>query len=552
MQIALLQFNPIVGDFEGNVRRIHGLLVEATARGAELAVCSELSVLGYPPRDLLERPGFVAAAQEWTAWLVKQTSDVPLVFGSIGLHHGRLTNDAVVAQHGVELCRAEKQLLPNYDVFDEQRHFRSGERLARVTLAGQRCALSICEDAWATAPGLGEFYARDPLAEVDGTNTDLLLNLSASPFTLSKLEQRPRLFAELARRTGVPLVMVNQVGGNDELIFDGRSSVFDGQGRLLAQAKMFEPHLLLVDTLVDAQQAQRNLPPPCEEAEAAYNALVLGVRDYLTKCGFERAVLGLSGGIDSALVATIAADALGPSNVLGVAMPTRYSSDHSQGDALTLARALGIGFERIDIDPIFAAYLEHLREPVDRLTAPRAGDVTWENVQARIRGATIMAISNRTGALPLTTGNKSELAVGYCTLYGDMVGGLAVISDVPKTMVYRLARWANQVRPRIPENTLTKPPSAELRPDQKDEDSLPPYDVLDQVLEGYVEDQLSPAQLVAQGFAQPLVERVVKLVRGAEYKRKQAAPGLIITRKAFGSGRRIPVAQGYRELTWNK
>lgn len=548
MQIALLQQNFVVGDFEGNARRIHAGLLEATARGAELAVCSELALVGYPPRDLLERPGFVEAARQWTDWLVKQTAAVPLVFGSIGVHTGRLSNDAVVAQGGRELGRAQKQLLPNYDVFDEQRHFKSGAQSTWVTLAGQRCALSVCEDAWAHAPGLDRVYTRDPLADVSSDNTDLLINLSASPFTTSKLTQRPQIFSDLARRSGVPVVMVNQVGGNDELIFDGRSSVFDARGMLLAQAKMFAPDLLLVDTSAPAQAVPE---APCEE-EAAYSALVLGVKDYLGKCGFERAVLGLSGGIDSALVATIAADALGPSNVLGVAMPTRYSSDHSQSDARELAAALGIQFERIDIEPLFAAYLGQLQAPIDRLAAPRAGDVTWENVQARIRGATIMAISNRTGAIPLTTGNKSEIAVGYCTLYGDMVGGLAVISDVPKTTVYKLAYWANRVRPRIPQSTLTKPPSAELRPDQKDEDSLPPYDLLDQVLELYVEDQKSPAELVAAGFDQALVERVVKLVRTSEYKRKQAAPGLIITRKAFGSGRRVPVAQGYREIPWNK
>jgi NAD+ synthetase len=479
---------------------------------------------------------------------VRQTGDLPLIFGSIGVHGSRLSNDAIVAVDGKELLRAEKQLLPNYDVFDEQRHFRAGSALGRITLLGKRCAISICEDAWANAPGLDQVYGKDPLAEVSASNTDLLINLSASPFTLSKLEQRPKLFAQLARTRGVPLVMVNQVGGNDELIFDGRSSVFDAQGALMGEAKPFEPEVLVVDL----ESTARPAPVQVNEAGAAYDALVLGVRDYLAKCGFERAVLGLSGGIDSALVATIAADALGPQNVLGVALPTRYSSQHSQTDARELARSLGIGFELIDIDPIFASYLQTLQPRVDALAAANAGDVTWENVQARIRGATIMAISNRTGAMPLTTGNKSEIAVGYCTLYGDMVGGLSVISDVPKTTVYRLARWANQVRPRIPESTLTKPPSAELRPDQKDEDSLPPYDVLDKVLEAYIEDQKGPTELVQMGFEPALVERVVKLVRTAEYKRKQAAPGLIITRKAFGSGRRLPVAQGYREIPWNK
>lgn len=544
MQIALLQLNPLIGDFEGNARKIADALCKAEAAGASIAVASELSLVGYPPRDLLDRPEFVRQALRWSEWLCERSRDVALIFGSLGqTPQGGLSNDAIVARRGAEVARARKVLLPNYDVFDERRYFEAGTALVSGKLAGLRCTLSICEDAWARAPQLDARYAKDPFSDVGPENTDLIINLSASPFTLPKLTQRPLLFSDLARRCGVPVAMVNQVGGNDELIFDGRSAVFSATGELLAQAKMFDEDLLLAEL----DRPARIEAADVDEPAAAYHALVLGVRDYTRKCGFQKAVLGLSGGIDSALVATLAADALGPENVIGVAMPTRYSSEHSLNDARALADALGIQFRQVNIDPIFASYLEHLEQPVNALGAARPGDVTWENVQARIRGATIMAISNRTGALPLTTGNKSELGVGYCTLYGDMVGGLAVISDVPKTMVYRISRWVNSVKARIPENSLTKPPSAELRPDQKDEDSLPPYDVLDPILEGYVEDQLSPAELVARGFDEQAVTRVVGLVRGSEYKRRQAAPGLILTRKAFGSGRRVPVAQGYRE-----
>jgi NAD+ synthase (glutamine-hydrolysing) len=547
MRVALLQFNPVVGAFEANARSIEAQLRAAERAAAALGVCSELAILGYPPKDLLEQPRFVNEAQRWTEWLVRQTRSVPLIFGTVGLHQGRLTNDAVVAVHGTEQLRCHKQLLPNYDVFDEQRHFHAGTTLGRIELAGLRCAISICEDAWAYAPGLAPRYDHDPLAGIAASNTDLLINLSASPFTLSKLQQRRQLFSGVAERLGVPLLMVNQVGGNDELVFDGRSSLFDRTGELLAQAKMFEPELLVAEL---GQRAP--ITPDPDEAEAAYRALVVGIKDYAAKCGFTRAVLGLSGGIDSALVATLAADALGPAQVLGVAMPTRYSSAHSLSDARALANNLGIQFETIDIDPMFASYLHELSPVVDRITAPRPGDVTWENVQARIRGATLMALSNRTGALALTTGNKSEVAVGYCTLYGDMVGGLAAISDVPKTMVYKLAHWANRAGERIPANSITKPPSAELRPDQKDEDSLPPYDLLDPILEAYVEGQCCADDLVQQGFDAAIVERVLRLVRGAEYKRRQAAPGLIVTRKAFGSGRRVPVAHGYWDLPGNK
>lgn len=546
MHIALLQLNPTVGDFEGNEAKILAGLRRAEAQGADLVICSELAVMGYPPRDLLDRSHFVDAALECTQRIVAQTGAVPLVFGSIGAARGSLTNDAVVAVSGRELCRSSKVLLPNYDVFDERRHFSAGPELGRFEHGGRRIVLSVCEDAWACDPSAGQRYEQDPFTHVDASNTELIVNLSASPFTLSKLRQRDELFGSVARRCGVPLCMVNQVGGNDELLFDGRSAVFDSRGRVVARAAAFDPDLV-VASLHGAPIDESSL---CQE-EAAYRALVMGVRDYTRKCGFESVVLGLSGGVDSALVATIAVDALGRENVLGVAMPTRYSSEHSRQDAEQLARNLGIRFDLIDVDPMFQSYIERLGPHLDALAVAGARDVTWENVQARIRGATIMAISNRTGALPLTTGNKSEIAVGYCTLYGDMVGGLSVISDVPKTMVYRIARWVNRDGQRIPQRTIDKPPSAELRADQKDEDSLPPYDQLDPILEGYVERHQSVEELIARGFDPGVVAAVVHLIRGAEYKRRQAAPGLILTRKAFGSGRRVPIAQRYVDVPGN-
>ncbi len=546
MNVTLLQHNPTVGDFSGNVDRIVSGLRQAEQQGADLVLCPELAVVGYPPRDLLDQPHFVAHVQRWTERLIEQTGEVPLVFGTVGYEQQRLTNDAVVAVGGKVLMRSSKVLLPNYDVFDEQRHFSPGTSVGRFVCAGLRCVVSICEDAWGGMPELAGRYGQDPLLECTKEQTDLIINLSASPFTLHKLEQREALFSGLARARGVAVAMVNQVGGNDELLFDGRSALFDGNGEVIARARAFDEDVLTA-SLTDGGRIE-SMP---EVEEAAYRALVMGVRDYARKCGFARAVLGLSGGIDSALVATIAVDALGAENVVGVAMPTRYSSAHSVDDARQLAYNLGLRFELVDIDGMFAAYIQHLSAPLDRLSTARDGDVTWENVQARIRGATVMALSNRSGALPLTTGNKSEIAVGYCTLYGDMVGGLAVISDVPKTMVYRLARWVNREKGRIPQNTIDKPPSAELRPDQKDEDSLPPYEVLDPILEGYVEKHQSAEELVAQGFDANVVEQVVRLVRGAEYKRKQAAPGLIITHKAFGSGRRMPVAQRYVDMPGN-
>jgi NAD+ synthetase len=412
-----------------------------------------------------------------------------------------------------------------------------------LELPESRLWLSVCEDAWAQGGLRPRHSEHNPLQGLAPESADLLINISASPFTLSKRNVRPAMFAEIARKHAVPVAFVNQVGGCDELIFDGQSALWSAHGDLLARGATFAEDLVLCDVRTGGAIAEE---PQSDEA-AAYQALCLGLRDYARKCSFRKVVVGLSGGIDSALVATIAADALGCENVLGVAMPSRYSSAGSLADARALAVNLGIEFHVVDIDPMFSAFLAGFT-PLFESVPAAPGDVTFENVQARIRGVTLMAISNRSGALVLTTGNKSELAVGYCTLYGDMAGGLAVISDVPKTLVYRLARFANRERERIPQSTLTKPPSAELRPGQTDQDSLPDYDQLDRVLELYVEEQLAVDTIVARGLPRELVTQVVRLIDRAEYKRRQAAPGLILTRKAFGPGRRIPLANHYSEI----
>lgn len=550
MRIALLQQNPTVGAISQNVQRLLQAAQMAAEQGAQLAVAAELCVCGYPPKDLLDRSGFVAQIRAATDHLVRNIPPgLALVFGSLGQDARGLTNDAVVARNGEVLARAAKQLLPTYDVFDEARHFEPGTASQVVQLPEARIWLSVCEDAWADGGQRPRHSVSNPLSGLSDQTADLLVNISASPFTLAKRTVRPRMFAQIAQQHRVPVLFVNQVGGYDELIFDGQSAAWSAQGTCIAQAKSFAEDTLLLDLPTGGRV---EAAPHSDEA-AAYQALLVGVRDYLRKCGFSKAVIGLSGGIDSALVATLAADAIGPENVLGIAMPSRYSSAGSLDDARQLASNLGIGFQIIDIEPMFSAYLEQLNPILDSLHRGGPRDVTWENIQARIRGNTLMAISNRTGALVLTTGNKSELAVGYCTLYGDMAGGLAVISDVPKTLVYRLARFINQQSAnrsgeRIPHSSIEKPPSAELRPDQKDQDSLPPYEVLDRVLELYVEEQLGIEGIIAQGIDADTVRTVVGLIEKAEYKRRQAAPGLILTRKAFGPGRRIPLANHFSEI----
>jgi len=549
MKVAIAQFNPTVGAVRDNGRRILEWLGRARDQRADVVLFPELCVTGYPARDLLDRPGFVKRVEAVTRELIAATPEgVTLIFGSLGEPAGPglpLTNDAVVARGGREVARVSKQLLPSYDVFDDARHFRAGPPSACFSIAGRTACVTVCEDAWADSQELAGRYSVHPVAQLAAQGAELVFNLSASPFTLSKWGRREEIFREVALRHRVTVVMCNQVGANDELIFDGTSVACSKTGQLLARANSFEEQLLLVD--LDAPDAGAQREPPVPVA-AAYSALVLGVRDYARKCGFRSAVLGLSGGIDSALTAVIAADALGSENVITLAMPTRYSSQGSIADAEALARTLGVRHQLVDIDPIFQAYLERLGPVLEGCGAPGPGDVTFENIQARVRGATLMAVSNRTGALVLTTGNKSEIAVGYCTLYGDMVGGLAVISDVPKTMVYKLAEYCNRGGERIPRASIEKPPSAELRPDQTDQDSLPPYELLDPILELYVEDHATPEQIVARGYDREMVRRIVGLVTRAEYKRRQAAPGLILTRKAFGVGRRVPIASQAEDL----
>jgi len=559
MRVALIQQNPTVGALASNVDALLDAAARARAQGADLAIASELVVPGYPPRDLLDRPAFLRAIEEANERIVASVPEgLVLVFGTVVRNEettGKaLFNAAIVARRGQVLTVAKKRLLPSYDVFDEERFFEPGRTSASFEMGGERVALIICEDAWNDDPSklveagappsesLRVRYADNPVADVLKTKARLLVNLSASPFTLSKMRARPELFADIARRHGVALAFVNQVGGNDELLFDGRSTLFAPDGSILARARAFGDDLILAD-LDEGGPVRPDLE---SEEQAAYEALVMGLRDYVRKCGFERVVLGLSGGIDSALVATIAADALGPENVLGVAMPTRYSSEGSRKDARDLAENLGIAFREHSIESIFESYLQSLMPLLEELGEAREGDVTAENLQARIRGAVLMAISNRTGAMLVNTSNKSEAAVGYATLYGDMCGGLAVLSDVPKTMVYRLSHWVNRNGERIPHSSIVKAPSAELRPNQTDQDSLPPYELLDQILELYVEDGLSRDEIVAKTNAPEVVDRVIKLIHVSEYKRRQAAPGLFLTKKAFGIGRRMPIAQAFR------
>jgi NAD+ synthase (glutamine-hydrolysing) len=549
MRVALCQIDPTVGDLEGNAQKIIAFAREAQAQGAELAVFPELALVGYPPRDLVERPQFLRdIAARLSALALELPPELTCLVGFVesAPAEGRpsLFNAVALISAGAVQAVAHKRLLPTYDVFDEQRYFAPGVSSLSFELAGKRVGLTICEDIWADRGALRvSRYAHNPVAELCARGVDVLVNVAASPFTLHKREGRAALLAEVARGRALPVVFVNQVGGNDDLLFDGQSSVFDESGQLVARAASFAEALCVVTLGEPGPIASA----PESDAAAVLEALALGTRDYVHKTGFSRVFLGLSGGIDSALVAAIAARALGPENVLGVALPTRYSSEHSRKDAQDLAQNLGIGFREISIDRMFQGYLDELPQHLDALGPVRAGDVTFENVQARIRGNVLMAISNRLGGLLLTTGNKSEVAVGYCTLYGDMAGALAVIADLPKMAVYAAAREVNRQAGRavIPESTLTKPPSAELRPGQMDQDSLPPYDVLDAILESYVEDHLSLPEIIALGHDAEVVQKIVRLVQINEYKRRQMAPGLIITSKAFGSGRRYPIAQRY-------
>ena len=541
MKIALGQINPTVGDFSGNAAKIVDFARQAKAAGAGMVLFPELSVCGYPPRDLVERPSFVARNRETAEHIAAETRGIAVVCGLVTPAQAEtgksVMNSAALLQDGKVAFVQSKMLLPTYDVFDEMRNFAPAQSQQLFPFCGKQMALTICEDAWNDKQFWNKrLYTFDPVEALIQAGGNLLLNISASPFWLGKRELRREMLATIARRHRLPVAMVNQVGGNDSLVFDGSSVVLDATGKVIAQGKSFEEDLVFFDS----ERLTGDIHEQVEGEEgSAYAALVLGTRDYVRKCGFRQVIVGLSGGIDSALTAVIAADAVGPENVLGVGMPGPYSSTGSIDDARSLAANLGIPFELLCITGIVESYRKTLAE----VFAGRKEDVTEENIQSRARGTLLMALSNKFGALVLSTGNKSELGVGYCTLYGDMAGGLAVISDVPKILVYRLARYVNSKRPVIPQASLEKPPSAELRPDQKDSDSLPPYEILDPILEDYVEESHAAEQIAADhGFDLALVKRVIRMVNGSEYKRQQAAPGLKISAKAFGYGRRFPIA----------
>jgi len=550
MRIALGQINSTVGDLRGNVDRMVLTAREAAGRGAEVVVFPELSITGYPPRDLVEKDSFLQQTLDELNRLAAETAslDATIVCGYVGPAESdtgkKVTNSAALLERGEIVFRQHKMLLPTYDVFDEARWFVPAARQSLHTVRGRKAAITICEDAWNDSQygAHRRLYLRDPVEELAQSGADVLLSINASPYHMGKRDVRRGMFARAARRYGIPVIYVNQVGGNDQLVFDGSSFAMDAEGRILASAKSFEEDLVLVDVAAGHGDIHENYP---EECDAVYQALVLGTRDYMRKCGFRKVLIGFSGGIDSSLVAAIAVDAVGAENVTGVGMPGPFSSDHSVTDARDMAERLGVHFEVVSITPMYHQFIEALH-PVFGQTPM---GVTEENLQSRLRGVTLMAMSNKTGALVLTTGNKSELAVGYCTLYGDMCGGLAVISDVPKTLVYKLSRIANaRHNNAIPENVFVKPPSAELRPDQKDTDSLPEYEVLDQLLRLYIEEFQSAKEIAAElGADVEMVRDIIRKVDRTEYKRQQAAPGLKVTTKAFGIGRRFPIAQRFVE-----
>ena len=541
MKLALGQINPTVGDFAGNSAKIIEYSSRARAQGAGLILFPELSVCGYPPRDLVERASFVTHNREAAEHIASETRGIAVICGLVTPAQAdagkSVMNSAALLLDGEIKFVQSKMLLPTYDVFDELRNFAPARHQELLSFCGKQMALTICEDAWNDKHFWPrQLYSVDPVEALVKSGGNFVLNISASPFWTGKRELRQEMLATIARTDRVPVAFVNQVGGNDGLVFDGSSLVFDRDGNVIARGKSFEEDLIFFDS--DSLTGDLHEQIPGEEA-SVYSALVLGTRDYIGKCGFKKAIVGLSGGIDSALTAAIAVDAIGAENVMGVGMPSEYSSEGSITDARELANNLGIRFEVLPISGIFYGF----KETLAKVFQGKKEDVTEENIQSRIRGSLLMAMSNKFGALVLSTGNKSELGVGYCTLYGDMAGGLAVIADVPKTLVYRLSRYVNSRKPVIPQSSLEKAPSAELRPDQKDTDSLPPYEVLDAILEDYVEQSHSAEDIAREhGFDLPLVKSVIRMVERNEYKRQQAAPGIKISPKAFGYGRRFPIA----------
>jgi NAD+ synthase (glutamine-hydrolysing) len=536
VRIALAQVDTTVGDLDGNVELLTAWTARASEANADVVVFPELAITGYPPEDLVLRPSFVDDNLEAIEALAGDTAGgCALVVGFVDRTDRGIHNAAGLISDGTVVARYHKVKLPNYGVFDERRTFVPGDAACAVRLAGAELGLSVCEDAWMPGPPFDEYARR---------KSPVILNINASPFHRGKSSERFDICRDRAHETGSWIVYVNAVGGQDELVFDGGSIVVRPDGSLAHHAALFEEDLLVVEIGDDGSSGPERDDWP-QDVEQVYRALVLGLRDYVRKNAFDEVVLGLSGGIDSAFVAVLAADALGPDAVRTVAMPSRYSSAESLEDAREIATALGLRFDVLEIDGIFSGYLDALREPF-RGTEP---GVAEENLQARVRGNLLMALSNRFGSLVLATGNKSEYAVGYATLYGDMAGGFAPVKDVPKTLLYELARWRNGMEPTppIPRRVLDRPPSAELRPDQQDTDTLPPYDVLDPIIEAYVEDDAAPEDITARRGLDPvLVERVVAMIDGAEYKRRQAAPGIKITPKAFGRDRRLPITNRYR------
>jgi NAD+ synthase (glutamine-hydrolysing) len=544
VKIALGQINPTVGDFSGNSQKIIEFSKRALDQGAHLIAFPELCVCGYPARDMVERPAFVARNQETVEKIAAAVPGIGIVCGFVtpaSAETGKsVMNSAALLKDGKIQFLQSKMLLPTYDVFDEMRNFAPAKSQEVVDVCRHRMALTICEDAWNDKTYWPRrLYSVDPVEELVRAGADFILNISASPYQLGKRKVREDMLAAIARHHRKPVILVNQIGGNDSVIFDGSSMAINPDGQVVARALSFEEDLVCIDleTLLGDLHPQNR-----DRIAVAYQALVLGTRDYVRKCGFKKVALGLSGGIDSALVACIAVDALGKENVTGIGMPSPYSSPGSVEDARALAENLGIKFEVIPISGMFSAF----RETMKNAFAGQPEDVTEENMQSRIRGNVLMAYSNKSNHLILTTGNKSELAVGYSTLYGDMAGALSVISDVPKTMVYKLAAHVNATGPRIPQATIDKPPSAELRPDQVDQDTLPPYEVLDQILEDYVEDLKTVKQISKERkLDKELVLKIVRMIERSEYKRQQAPLGLKITEKAFGVGRRFPIAARY-------
>ena len=560
MKIGLLQLNSTIGDFEANRLKLLAGYDQACARGAEFVLAPELFLCGYPPRDLLQRTDFIDANLAALAATAQGVGAIPLCVGYVDRNlekPGRgLKNSAAVLQKGKIIWRTHKSLLPTYDVFDEDRYFEPAKNVAPLEYNGHALGITICEDIWNDEDFWPDrIYRRDPVKELIAQGAEIILNISASPWHAGKERTRLEMLQRVARDEKIPLAQVNLVGANDELIFDGHSVALNADGEVLARGQGFAEEILVVDLELGGASvsraltkndylARQSLAPPDFPAreQQVFSALALGIRDYVHKCGFKSVILGLSGGIDSALVAVLATEALGAEHVLGVALPARYSSSGSLTDAEALAKNLGMRYEVLPIEPAFLAVEKQL-EKVFAGTKPNEAE---ENVQSRLRGLTLMALSNKFGALVLTTGNKSEMAVGYCTLYGDMNGALAPLADVFKTDIYELARWINREREIIPVDSITKPPSAELRPNQTDQDSLPPYEILDAILDAYIVKNWGKAEIIRSGFDATVVNDVVNKVNFSEYKRRQAAPGLKVSPRAFGMGRRIPVAQKFR------